>query len=225
MINNVKNNKFQGEKMFEKEDIEEIKRVLGENLVTLTEYNNGDETRCLVICNNLDFKTLNDLKNVDIIPMVFTKDEIKNAVDVFPVEFLNIKRHHKMLYGEDIFKDIDVSKEKLRHQLEFEFRSKLIHLRQSYIKSNVDDLEDLILNAVPTLAPIIGALMYIKGVETKYDPDLVKVMIGIDTRVIMDIHKIRTGKAKFEGDKSKYVERLINILTQVGDIVDKMEAS
>jgi hypothetical protein len=41
----------------------------------------------------------------------------------------------------------------------------------------------------------------------------------------MDIHKIRTGKAKFEGDKSKYVERLINILTQVGDIVDKMEAS
>lgn len=208
--------------MYEKKDIEEIKKVLGENLVALAEYNNGDETRCLAICNTLDFKTLNDIKKVDIIPMVFTKDEIKNAVDVFPVEFLNIKRRHKMLYGEDILKDIEISKEKLRHQLEFEFRSKLIHLRQSYIKSDGNNLEDLILNAVPTLAPIIGALMYIKGVEVKYDPDIVKIMVGIDTRVVMDIHKIRTGKAKFEEDKNKYVERLINVLTQTGDIVDKM---
>ena len=212
--------------MYEKEDIEEIKKILRENLITLAEYNNGDETRCLAICNTLDFKTLKDLKKIDIVPMVFTKDEIKNAVDVFPVEFLNIKRHHKILHGEDIFKNIEVSKEKLRHQLEFEFRSKLIHLRQAYIKSSDgDDLEDLILNAVPTLAPIIGALMYIKGVEIKYDPDLVKVMVGIDTKIVMDIHKIRTGKAKFEGDKNKYVERLINVLIQVGDIVDKMEVS
>lgn len=211
--------------MYQKEDIEEIKKVLGENLVTLAEYNNGDETRCLAICNNLDFKTLTDLKKVDIIPMVFTENEIKNAVDVFPVEFLNIKMHHKILHGKDNLKDIEVSKEKLRYQLEFEFRSKLIHLRQAYLKSDGNDLEDLILDAVPTLAPIIGALMYIKGVKTKYDPDLIKVMVGIDTRVIMDIYKIRTGKAKLEGDKSKYIERLVNVLSQVGDIVDKMEVS
>ena len=218
--------KFQGDKnMYKKEDIEEIKKVLGENLVALAEYNNGDETRCIAICNTLDLKTLNDLKKVDIMPMVFTKDEIKNAIDVFPVEFLNINKHHKMLYGEDILKDIEVSKEKLRNQLEFEFRSKLIHLRQSYLKSDGDDLEDMILSAVPTLAPIIGALMYLKGIETKYDSDLIKVMVGIDTRIVMDIHNIRIGKSKFDGDKSKYVERLINILTQIGDLVDKMEVT
>ena len=211
--------------MYEKEDIEEIKKILGENLVTLAEYNNGDETRCLAICNNLDFKTLTDLKKVDIVPMVFTKDEIKNAVDVFPVEFLNIKKRRTILYGEDILKDIEVSKEKLRHQLEFEFRSKLIHLRQAYLKSDGNDLDDLILNAVPTLAPIIGALMYIKGMGTKYDPDIVKIMVGIDTKVVMEIHRIRTGKEKFEGDKNKYIERLINVLTQAGEIIDKMEVS
>ena len=209
--------------MYEKEDIEEIKKVLGENLVVLAEYNNGGETMCLAICNTLDFKILHDLKKVDIIPVVFTNDEIKNAIDVFPVEFLNIKRHHKMLYGEDILKSIEISKEKLRDQLEFEFRSKLFHLRQSYLKSDGNDLENIILSAVPTLAPIIGALMYLKGIETKYDPDLIKIMVGIDTRIVMDIHKIRSGKAKFEGDRNKYIERLINVLTQVGNLVDKME--
>lgn len=211
--------------LYEKKDIDEIKKIFGDNLVTLAEYNNGDETRCLAVCNNLDFKTLTDLKKIDIVPMVLTRDEIKSAARVFPVELLNIKRHHKLLYGEDILKDIDISKENLRRQLEFEFRSKLIHLRQSYIKSEGDDLEDIILSAVPTLAPIIGAIMYIKGMEIKYNPDLIKIMIGIDTRVVMDIHKIRIGKAKFKGDKNIYIERLINVLTQAGNIVDKMEIS
>lgn len=211
--------------MYEKKDIEEIKKILGENLVTLAEYNNGDETRCLAVCNILDLKALTDIKKADIIPMVLTRDEIKNAAGVFPVEFLNIKRHHKLLCGEDILKDIDISKEDLKRQLEFEFRSKLIHLRQAYIKSEGDDLEDIIMNAVPTLAPIIGAVMYIKGMERKYDPDLVKIMIGIDTKIVMDIHKIRTGKAKFQGDKNRYIERLINVLTQVGDMVEKMDIS
>lgn len=211
--------------MYNEKDIEEIKKVLGENLVTLAEYNNGDETRCLAVCNTLDFKTLSNLKKIHTVPMIFTREEIKNAIDVFPVEFLNIKRHHKLLHGEDIFKDIDVSKEKLRHQLEFEFRSKLIHLRQSYLRSDGDDLEDVILSAVPTLAPIIGALMYLKGVDTKYDPDIIKIMVGIDTRVLNDIHKIRIGKTKFEDDKNKYVERLIEVLTRTGDLVDKMEVT
>ena len=211
--------------MFQKEDIEEIKKILGENIVTLVEYDSGDENRCLVVCNTLDLKVLNGLKKSSIVPMVFTKDEINNAIDVFPVEFLNIKKHHKLLHGEDIFKDIEISKKYLRHQLEFEFRSKLFHLRQSYLRSDANDLENIILNAVPTLAPIIGALMYLKNIEIKYDPDLVKVMVGIDKRIVMDIHKIRTGKAKFEGDRSRYIERLINILTQIGDIVDKIEVA
>ncbi len=209
--------------MCEEKDIEKIKEILGDNLVTLAAYNNGDETRCLAVCNILDFETISSLKKLKAPPMVFTESEINNALDVFPVDFLNIKRNHKLLYGKDNLDDIEISKEKLRHQLEFEFRSKLIHLRQSYLTSDGDNLEDIILSAVPTLAPIIGALMYLKDMHSKYDPDLVKVMIGIDTRVVKDIHDIRIGKAKFEGDKSKYIEKLINVLTQIGDEVDKIE--
>jgi len=211
--------------MCQEKDVEKIKKILGENLVALAEYNNGDEIRCLVICKTLDFKTLTEFKELSRnVPVIFTQEEIKNALDVFPVEFLNIKRHHKMLYGDDILKDIEISKDDLRRQLEFEFRSKLIHLRRSYIMADTDgkELEEIILNAVPNLAPIIGALMYLKDVKTKYDSDLIKVMVGIDTKVVNDIHNIRIGKAKFEGDRNKYVEGLINLLTQVGKIINDM---
>lgn len=211
--------------MCKEKDVQKLKEVLGENLVALAEYNNGDEIRCLAVCKTLDFKILSELKKLlsDSVPVLFTQEEIKNAIDVFPVEFLNIKRHHKMLIGEDILKDIEIPKENLRQQLEFEFRSKLIHLRRAYILSNGNDIDNIILNAVPNIAPIIGAVMYLKDIDVKFDPDVIKLMIGIDTKVIMDIHRIKTGKGRFDEDKEKYIERLINVLTQIGDLLDKMK--
>ncbi|MCZ7399859.1 MAG: hypothetical protein O8C62_09345, partial [Candidatus Methanoperedens sp.] len=132
-----------------------IKELLGENLVTLAEYYTGDETNLLAICNTLDFDELQKLKQLNEIPFIFTKEELTDGVDVFPIEFLNIRQHHKIHYGDDILKDIEISKENLRHQLEFEFRSKLIHLRRQYLQLKDRHLEALILSAVPTLVPII----------------------------------------------------------------------
>ena len=106
-----------------------IKEILGENLVTLAEYYNGNERNLLAVCNTLDFESLRKLKDIKEIPFFLTKEEIIDGIDVFPIEFLNIRQHHKILYGEDFLKDIEISKKDLRHQLEFEFRSKLIHLR------------------------------------------------------------------------------------------------
>src|SRR3990170_7828080 len=109
-------------------ETEEIKEILGENLVTLAEYYTGDERNLLAVCNTLDFDSLRRFKKLKKIPFLFTKEELMDGVDVFPIEFLNIRQHHKILYGEDFLKDIQISKKDLRHQLEFEFRSKLIHL-------------------------------------------------------------------------------------------------
>ena len=39
-----------------------IKEKLGENLVTLAEYYNGNERNLLAVCNTLDFESLRKLK-------------------------------------------------------------------------------------------------------------------------------------------------------------------
>lgn len=204
-------------------EVEKIKEMLGENLVTLVDYNNGDEMRRLAVCKSLSFETLTKLKELREKPIIFSEDEVRNAIDVFPVEFLNIKRHHKLLYGSDIFINMEISKKNMRHQLEFEFRSKLIHLRQSYIHSDGDVMDEIIMEAIPALAPIIGALMYMKDVSTKYDAETFKSLYGVDTQILVDIHNIRIGKTKFDKDKNQYIIKLINVLEQIGKIVNGLE--
>lgn len=208
------------------DNVEKLKEILGSNLVTLAKYHTGDEVRTLAVCNRLDFATLQKLKPLKEIPLVMTKEELTDGSDVFPLEFLNIIQHHEIYYGEDLLKDLPISKEHLRHQLEFEFRSKLIHLRGEYLQFKGKDLKGLILASVPTLIPILEGLIYLKDLHDDGVEDLFTVVSNgyrIDTEILKEIYDIRRGNAKFKKDKEHYVKEIIRILTEIGEIVDELE--
>ncbi len=205
-----------------------IKEILGENLVTLAEYYTGDEKRLIAVCKTLDLDILRKLKQGKEFPLLFTKEELIRGVDVFPVEFLNMRHDYKIHYGEEILKDIKISKRNLRLQLEYEFRSKLIHLRSEYLLSRDGELESLILSAVPALAPILGGLGYLKDLQhgdTREMFDIVSRGYGIDVSVLKEIYDIRQGKAKFKKDKEQYIKELINVLSGIGKIIDEIKVS
>lgn len=205
-----------------------IKDILGENLVTLAEYYTEGEQMLLAVCKTLDFEILQKLKQSKEFPTLFTKEELMQGVDVFPVEFLNIKLNHKILFGEDFLKDINISKKNLRHQLEFEFRSKLIHLRSEYLQYSGRDLENLILSAVPALAPIIGGLLYLKDLRHDSTQDMFNIVsegYGINVTILKEIYEIRSGNSKLKKDKEQYIMELINVLSGIGKIIDELEVN
>ena len=212
--------------MAKETDAEKIKTVLGGNLVTLAEYQTGDDTTLLAVCNSIDFDTLHKLKGIKEIPLLLTKEELLDGADVFPIEFLNIKQHHTMLDGEDLLKDLVISKKHLRHQLEFEFRSKLLHLRGEYLGFKGKDLERLALAAVPVLAPIVGSLLYLKDLPASSTGDMwgaVSDAYDVDTDVLREIYDIRRGNAKFKKEKEQYIRDIIKVLSDLGEIVDEFE--
>jgi len=212
--------------MATKTDAEKIRMILGDNLVTLAQYRTGDEMTLLAVCNSIDFDTLHKLKGIREIPLLLTKEELLDGADVFPIEFLNIKQHHKILDGEDLLKDLTISKAHLRHQLEFEFRSKLLHLRGEYLMFKGKDIGRLALAAVPVLAPVIGALLYLKDLPPSSPGGMWRAVsdaYDVDTNVLRDIYDIRRGNAKFKKDKEQYIRDLIKVLSDIGEIVDEFE--
>lgn len=66
-------------------------------------------------------------------PMIFTLEDLRNAADVFAIEFLDIKAKRRVLFGEDDFADLDVPMSLHAHQVERELRINLIRLRQNYL--------------------------------------------------------------------------------------------
>lgn len=66
-------------------------------------------------------------------PIVFTMDEIVRSADVFAIELLDMKRHHRMLFGADFLESLQVPVNLHRLQVERELRTAWLHLRQAVI--------------------------------------------------------------------------------------------
>jgi len=130
----------------------ELKQALGNNLVSVILYGSaarGEYVRARSDLNlMLVFKKL-DLEHITKVgksmrrkvrkqmpQLVFwTEEELANAWDVFPLEFEDIMENHRCLLGKDPFKKQKVDKNRLRYQLEFELRSKLLTVRDTWLNS------------------------------------------------------------------------------------------
>lgn len=123
---------------------------LGENLIAVILYGSAvkgenipkqSDVNIMVVLSELTLEKLSSVEKIisrgqrkaKINSVFWTEEELKNSADVFPVEFLDIKEKYRILYGKDIFSGITINTKNLRHQLEFELRSKLLRLRNEWL--------------------------------------------------------------------------------------------
>jgi predicted nucleotidyltransferase len=99
------------------------------------------------------------------LPVYFTVEELSDAADVFPIEFHQMANARVVLYGHDPFEFATLSSVNLRHQAEYELRSKLIQLRRLYIpvSVSVEKLCDLMSDSLSSFAALFRAVLLLFG--------------------------------------------------------------
>src|SRR6185503_5550172 len=116
------------------------------------------------------------------LPVYFTVEELSDAADVFPIEFHQMSQARIVLFGKDPFEFIKLSNSHLRHQTEYELRSKLIQLRRLYIPYSVSlaKLCDLMTDSLASFAALFRAVLVLHGVEAPVaKPDCVRATVRL----------------------------------------------
>jgi hypothetical protein len=67
------------------------------------------------------------------LPVFLTEKEFNDSLDVFAIEFRQMKRAYRVLYGADLLANREAAKTNLRQQVEYELRGKLLRLRSLYV--------------------------------------------------------------------------------------------
>ncbi len=166
------------------------------------------------------------------VPVYFTVSELQNAADVFPIEFHQMTVARKVLFGKDVLAGLEISDKFLRHQAEFELRSKLLQLRRQYIpaSASVDGLKALMAESLASFAVLFGAMLILRGIEppaTKHEiVALTAEHLGIDGTPFEKIFNIRennfTGKLdnvaanQLFGEYMEQIERVIDAVDMAG---------
>ena len=210
-----------------------LKEKLGDNLICSVKFGTeGEPNNFLCVLEKIDFATLEQLKGIfqkhgeKIVPLFFTRNELQNAADIFPLEFLDIQHPHELLYGKDLIKEIKLEKRHVRRELESELRSKLIHLRENYVWIKKDkDLKSLLVSAVPSLMPLFYGLLYLKDKtpSLRLDDlfDTVSEQYKFNVDILKKIKMLKDGKAE-SAELKKDVGDLLEFLRQTISVIDKM---
>ena len=161
------------------------------------------------------------------LPVYFTVEELTDAGDVFPIEFHQMAKARIVLYGNDPFEFVKLSDVHLRHQTEYELRTKLIQLRRLYIPASVsiDKLCDLMTESLASFASLFRAVLILHG----QDPPVVKSdvvrataeLLKLDTPCFERIFALRTADSVPQSEKElndlfgSYMEQIQRVVEDV----------
>jgi predicted nucleotidyltransferase len=99
-------------------------------------------------------------------PLLLTEHEVRTSTDCFPIEFHDIKEHHRILYGADVVSSLEIDRSFYRAQVEHDLRAKLLRLRQkaSGILSDKDVLRRLLVDSISTFCVLFRHALILQGV-------------------------------------------------------------
>ena len=165
------------------------------------------------------------------LPVYFTTEELRDASDVFPIEFLQMEKARVVLYGKDPFEFVEVSEANLRHQTEYELRSKLIQLRRLYIPASVSvaKLSVLMSDSLASFAALFRPVLILSGREPPVaKPDAVRAMVkllGLDGEPFERIFALRaTGEMPLtDTEANDLFAAYMAQIERVIEAVDRME--
>ncbi len=164
-------------------------------------------------------------------PVYFTVEELSDAADVFPIEFHQMANARVVLYGRDPFEFAKLSNANLRHQTEYELRSKLIQLRRHYIPASIsiEKLSDLMSESLASFAALFRAVLLLYGEEPPIaKPDCVRAtakLLKLDVTPFERIFAFRTGGAlpASEKEANELFGAYMFQIEQVVEAVDELE--
>jgi predicted nucleotidyltransferase len=162
-------------------------------------------------------------------PLLMSADEMRRSADVFSIEFLDMRRHYRVLWGEDVLKTLEIPMRWHRAQVEYELQEKTILLRQGLlVASGKDDAKwELLLRSLPAFGTLFRHTLIAMGDASAGSKREAAVALGgrlgIDASVFVELLDIRERKKDRKSARVDEVfARYLKLVEQVTAAVDKM---
>lgn len=140
---------------------ESISRSLGDEVKGVTAYGRALR-KLLVLVDTVSAEILGKAADAVVkarkegmFVLIATRHDIQTSADVFPVRYLEMKKTHHHLDGDNALADLEIHDTHMRLRVEQELKSSMFRLRQCYITATIApqravmELGDILRNTIP----------------------------------------------------------------------------
>ena len=162
-------------------------------------------------------------------PLFLTRKHIETSTDVFPIEFLEMKESHVLLYGEDLLTPLEINPTNIRLFCEEQIKGKLIRIRQAYLEIGLKrkGIEALLKESLSSLTPVFRNLIRSRGkvppVERGQIYNQLCAEFDLDKKVFLAILRDTKNDERIAGqDVETFFEKYIAQIQKLAIAVDQL---
>jgi hypothetical protein len=162
-------------------------------------------------------------------PLVMDTGYIAGSLDVFPMEFLELRLIHETVAGVDLLADLAIGRADLRRQCEREVKSRLVGLRQAYLRALGEPkaLAGALVQFLAGYQPLARGILSLLGREVPVRRAeafaALAAAAGPDAGVFADVLAVKEGRTKPDAEAVRALfERCHRATEQLGRIIDAL---
>jgi hypothetical protein len=164
--------------------LEQIKQAAGDTLVCMALYGGilrgryqpqWSDINLLLVLNTVTGENLGALapllhaawREILLEPFLLAQSELARAAVVFPTKMLDIRGHHQLVAGRDVFSGLEIKREDISLRVEQELRNLAMRLRRRFLAIEQDEqaLQRVLLETAVPLRVAFLALFDLAGAE------------------------------------------------------------
>jgi hypothetical protein len=163
-------------------------------------------------------------------PLVLSAEELRTTADVFSIEFTDMKERYRILFGDDVLRDLNVPMHLHRSQVEYELREKLFLLRQHVLLAGSSEkaLWEVMLNSLSSFTTLFRHALIELGEQGRKNSREAVVELGARLNFdpyafvqLIDVRAQTVNRKQFRaGDVAA---RYLSTIEQVASAVDTMQ--
>ena len=160
-------------------------------------------------------------------PLLMSEEEIRDSTDCFPIEFHDIKERHRVLFGEDVTRELVIDTSFYRAQVEHDLLAKLLRLRQKAAGALADKdlMRAMLADSVSTFCVLFRHALLLHGGEAAFGKREViaqaRERFGIDPAPFERLLDLREGKIKARDIDPRAL--LGEYMRQIGTVIEAVD--
>jgi predicted nucleotidyltransferase len=160
-------------------------------------------------------------------PLFFLSEELQRSTDVFPIESVDIKRAHRVLFGKDPVADLEIPMNLHRVQVERDLRLLLQRLRQHVLHAGKNELEytTILKKTASGAITLLRHALLAFGEEPPIAPNAlferIASITGADAAAFQAIYDLHEGQGLAK-DSFVVYDQFIHALEKVVNALDRL---
>ncbi len=223
----------------------QLQEALGEQLLSIILYGGlakgeyapqSSDVNVMVVLKEITLAALDRIapllqqagRDINLAPLLLSENDLRRSTDVFPIKFLDMQRHHHVLWGRDMLADLPIARDHLRWRCEQEIKNLLLRLRQFYLRRShySERIESTLTRALPAFLTSLSMVVELKiGAATTTKAEIIAAAekIGLNNQPLRDIFALKRGELKPDAAELKRLYgAFMQTVQQAAEIVDTL---